>query len=312
MVDRSGVIPELRQFLEEADAAGFGGWASMTVAEARESLDDALLDVWGEREPVETVSEGTIPTSQGEVPFKLYRSTTDSSPCIVFFHGGGWVLGSVDGYDGFCRRISRLTGSSVVSVEYRLAPESPYPAAIHDAWEATKWVVDNAEAVGAVAGEPIALLGDSAGANLAAVVAVRARDNGLAVASQVLIYPVTDLAMSTESYESFADGYGLTRDDMSWYADQYVSDPSARADPDVSPLQTSSLAGLAPTYLATAEFDPLRDEGEEYARQLNESGVDVQHERWDGTIHGFLVMDRLTDTALRLHERIAEFVTDNW
>ena len=222
------------------------------------------------------------------------------------------MLGSVDGYDGFCRRIARLTRCSVVSIDYRLAPESPFPAAIHDAWEATKWVAANAMEFGAVAGEPVALLGDSAGATLAAVVAIRARDNGLAVASQVLIYPVTDLEMSTESYSTFAEGYGLTRDDMNWYVDQYVTDPAMRVDPDASPLRADSLADLAPAYVVTAEFDPLRDEGEEYARRLSQSGIAVRHERWDGTIHGFLAMDALTDVARRLHEQIAEFISENW
>jgi acetyl esterase len=232
-------------------------------------------------------------TDAAGVPVRIYRpSAQDNLACIVFYHGGGWVIGDLETHDGPCRRLANATGAVVVAVDYRLAPEHPFPAAQDDCYTATCWVADNAAALNIDASK-IAVAGASAGGTLAAVVSLRARDgNGPKIAHQLLIYPATDAAMNTQSYSDNADGYMLTRESMAWFWQNYLGTDYLGTDnqtnPLASPLMAESLANLPPATIITAEFDPLRDEGEAYGEKLKAAGNDAEIVREDGLIHGFI------------------------
>ncbi len=213
-------------------------------------------------------------------------------PCLVYFHGGGWTFCSIETHDATCRKLANGAGCVVVSVEYRLAPEHPFPAAAEDAFAATRWVAGHADALG-IDPQRVAVGGDSAGGNLAAVVALMARDRGeLKLCHQLLVYPITDHDFETVSYRENAAGPLLTRSMMQSFWDFYVPDGN-RSNPYVSPLRAQSLAELPPATVITAEYDPLRDEGEAYALRLREAGVAVNASRYDGMIHGFFGFDEV-------------------
>jgi acetyl esterase len=240
---------------------------------------------------------------QGQIPLRLYRPAgvpaSTPLPVYVYFHGGGWVIGDLETHDVICRQLTAESGASVISVDYRLAPEHKFPAAADDAWAAMCWIVAHAAELGVDAGR-LAVGGDSAGGNLAAVVALMARDaGGPRIALQVLIYPVTDLGAESKSYEDFAEGYMLTRESMRWFSAHYLNGKEDAADWRASPLRAKSLAGLPPALIVTAGFDPLRDEGEAYAARLRHAGVTVDYVCFGGMIHGFAAMGRVLDTALR-------------
>jgi acetyl esterase len=238
----------------------------------------------GEQEPVFAVEQ----RDADGVPVRIYRLSPDPGlPVLVVFHGGGWVIGSAEEFDGIARQLANATDAIVVSVDYRLAPEHPYPAPLDDSRRALRWTAAHAAEFGGDATR-IAVGGDSAGGNLAAVCALGARDEGLDLALQVLVYPVCDCDFGTTSYTDNAEGYLLEREQMQWFFDCYTDggkhDP---ADPSISPLRAENLGGVAPALVVTAEFDPLRDEGEAYAAKLRAAGVDVESRRYDGMIHGF-------------------------
>jgi acetyl esterase len=239
-------------------------------------------------EPVAAVQERRVPGPDGELAVRVYTPDSEGPhPGIVFFHGGGWVIGNLDTHDGTARKLANAAGCSVVSVDYRLAPESPFPAAAEDCYAATAWVAENRADLGVGPG-PLAVAGDSAGGNLASVVALMARDrSGPELGFQLLLYPVIDCDFDRPSYRDNAEGYMLTRDVMQWFWDQYVPDPAERRNTYVNPLAAASLADLPPALVLTAEYDPLRDEGEAYAERLKSEGVDVTCTRYDGVIHGF-------------------------
>jgi acetyl esterase len=237
------------------------------------------------------------------VPVRLYRPkdvpAATPLPALVYFHGGGWVIGDLETHDVLCRQLTAGAGIAVVSVDYRLAPEHKFPAAADDAWTATRWVAAHAGDLGLDASR-LAVGGDSAGGNLAAVVSLMARDQGApALAMQVLLYPVTDVAAEAQSYTDFADGFMLTRDSMRWFIAHYLNGGRDATDWRVSPLRAPSLAGVAPALVVTAGFDPLRDEGDAYARKLREAGVRVDAACYGGMIHGFAPMGRLIETGNR-------------
>jgi acetyl esterase/lipase len=237
------------------------------------------------------------------IPFRLYRPkgvpASAPLPALIFFHGGGWVIGDLETHDVLCRQLTAAAGISVVNVDYRLAPEHRYPAAVEDAWAAVRWVEKHAAEL-AIDSTRLAVGGDSAGGNLAAVVALLARDHGgPSLALQVLTYPVTDVAAESASYAEFADGFLLTRDSMRWFIEHYVPERKDRLDWRASPLRAQSLAGVAPALVVTAGFDPLRDEGEAYGRRLREAGVRVDMVCYGGMIHGFAPMGRLIETGNR-------------
>ena len=242
-----------------------------------------------------------IPGPAGPIPIRVYRSVqvAGDPPMIMFFHGGGWVVGGLDTHDGDCRMLARITGAVVVSVAYRLAPEHPYPAAVEDARAAYRWAVQNTRDLGAA--PEVAVMGDSAGGNLAAVVAAAARDHGDPVPiAQGLLYPATDMRMDAPSHHEFAHGLFLTRADVLWFRNQYCPDPSLWTLPSVSPLLLDDLSGLPPTRIWTAGFDPLRDEGEAYAARLAAAGVPTVVRREPTMIHGFWGMGVLPDGLRRI------------
>ena len=245
----------------------------------------------------------------GPIPLRVYRPADVPAgtplPVLVYYHGGGWVIGDLDTHDVQCRQITAEAGVTVVAVDYRLAPEHKFPAAVDDAWAATRWVVAHAGELG-IDSRRVAVAGDSAGGNLAAVVALMARDaGGPAIALQVLIYPVTDVAAESKSYRDFADGYMLTRDGMRWFTNHYLKAAGEAQDWRVSPLRAPSLAGLPPALVITAGFDPLRDEGAAYAARLSDAGVQVDYVNYGGMIHGFMPMGRLIATGNRATSHVA-------
>jgi acetyl esterase len=260
----------------------------------------------GAPEAVAEVTDLDVPGPAGPVPIRAYlpaaadAETVGGLPVVVFFHGGGWTIGSVADYDPIARRIANATGALVVSVDYRLAPEAPHPAAVDDCWAATAWVAANAAELGGDRTR-LAVMGDSAGGNLAAVVAQRAaRECGPAIALQVLIYPVTDSDFDTPSYRANGEDFLLGRTQMAWFFDCYTRGGSDRADPTISAgrvADLAELAGLAPAVVITAEYDPLRDEGEAYAAALRAAGVEVTQSRYDGMIHGFFGLGALLDAG---------------
>ena len=216
---------------------------------------------------------------------------------LVYYHGGGWVIGDLDTHDGVCRFLAAATGALVLSVDYRLAPEHPFPAPVDDARAAFGWAVQNAAELGADPAR-VAVGGDSAGGNLAAVVTRLAREaGGLQPAMQLLLYPATDDVETWPSRRVFAAGFLLTAADMDWFRDHYLPDPALSAHPDVSPFQAEDLSGLPPAYVATAGFDPLRDEAEAYAKKMREAGVAVTLRRHPGLTHGFAQMAAVSRTS---------------
>lgn len=245
------------------------------------------------------------------IPVRIYEPVDTVTPCIVFFHGGGWVIGDLETHDGVCRQLAQATGFKVVAVDYRLAPEHPFPAPLDDCYQATQWVVDNADTLG-IDSTRIAVCGDSAGGNLSAAVCLKARDNnGPSISFQALIYPVTDSDFNTGSYRENDDGFMLTRAGMEWFFSHYVGENRAlAADPLVVPLQAADLSGLPPACIITAEYDPLRDEGEAYAGRLHQAGVPVMCKRYDGMIHGFFGMTDLVSSAEDAMDLIAAQIRD--
>ncbi|MFI6922609.1 alpha/beta hydrolase [Nonomuraea spiralis] len=241
----------------------------------------------------------------GEVPIRIYRADPGDGllPVVVYFHGGGWVFGSVKRNDAVGRDLAVRTGAVVVSADYRLAPEHPFPAAADDAWTVVRDVF--ARPAFYQSNGSVAVVGDSAGGNLAAVAAWRAAGSGIRLAHQALVYPVLDVAMDTPSYRAYAKGYGLDAAEMAWFAARYApgADP---ADPLLSPLRLPDLTGLPPATVLTAEYDVLRDEGEHYARRLADAGVPVEARRFDGAVHGFFGLPGLFDQAAEARQYIAE------
>jgi acetyl esterase len=264
---------------------------AQSATEARQSVA-AFAQLGGDPETVGKVEDRKLPGPDGTIPVRVYTPAGGGPfPVLVYFHGGGWVLCDLETHDPVCRSLANAAECIVVSVDYRLAPEHKFPAAGDDCYAATQWVMNNASLLD---GDPdrVAVGGDSAGGNLAAVVTLMARDlGGRTPVFQLLVYPATDYYIpGTPSLEENADGYFLTRDDMVWFWNHYLNDQSEAADPYACPLRASSLAGLPPALVITAEFDPLRDEGEAYARRLGEAGASVELVRYDGMIHGFFSM----------------------
>ena len=271
---------------------------TLTPTQAREMMR-SMAALSSEPEAVANVENLKIPGPGGQIPLRIYTPGGDSPfPILVFFHGGGFVLCDLDTHDNLCRSLANRACCVVVSVDYRLAPEHKFPAAVEDAYAATQWVANNAHRIN---GDParIAVGGDSAGGNLATVVAVMARDrNGPGLIYQLLIYPPTDVSSAnTDSHRNYEDGYFLAKGDGEWFCDQYLNCEEDRLNPLVSPLLTPDLSSLPPALVITAEFDALRDGGESYAKRLKKAGVSVKCTRYKGMIHGFMSMDGLLSQA---------------
>lgn len=257
--------------------------------------------------PVGSVEPSVIPGPAGDMPVRIYRPIAQGPlPTIVMFHGGGWVVGDLDTHEDQARNLSTICDAVVVAVDYRLAPEHPYPAAYDDAVAAARWVSDNAATLGGDG--RVAVAGDSAGGNLSAAVAQAFRTEGRELVGQLLIYPATDMTSGYPSYAENGHGYFLELPTMKWFSDHYVGDAD-RSDPRLSPIK-GSLEGLAPAVVVTAEFDPLRDEGIAYAKALESSGVPTTYHHCDGLIHGFFAMGHHSQAAQRaIEETCALFRT---
>jgi acetyl esterase len=281
--------------------------AGLAPDELRRRYHDQRITMLPRAPDLPTTEEFDIPGRDGPIPVRFYRFEKAGPACslLVFFHGGGWMLASLESYDTVCRRLAQKARCAVVSVGYRLAPESPFPAAVHDAYDATLWCWQNSARLG-VDPARIAVGGDSAGGNLAAVVAQMALDLGKpAVASQILVYPATDLVGSYPSHERNATGYMLTTEALRWFIDRYVPDPRDRTDPRASPLLRPDLAGLPRALIISAEFDPLVDDNAAYARRLETAGVRTTCVCFPGMMHPFFTLGGLIDAAAEAEDLIA-------
>jgi acetyl esterase len=258
-------------------------------------------------EPVAYVEDRTVPGPAGEIPVRAYRPSDEPAlPVLVWFHGGGWTIGSLETHDLSCRSLANAVGCIVVSVDYRLAPEHKFPAATEDAFAATQWVADHAAELGGDQNR-IAVGGDSAGGNLAAVVSLLAREaGGPDLRFELLVYPVTDHEFETPSMHENATGYFLELESMRWFYNQYLRDERDGADWRFSPARADDLSGLPPAFVLTAEFDPLRDQGEAYARRLEAAGVPVEARRYDGVFHGFFGMREVMDPAQQAFDDVTK------
>jgi acetyl esterase len=289
--------PEIQALLERAAASGRPPLHRQSVAQARAFHNQDAAALNGPAAAVASVTDRVVPGPAGELGVRVYiPKGSPPFPIVVWFHGGGWVVGTLDTYDPLCRALAAATPAVVVSVDYRLAPEHRWPAAVEDAYAATLWASRNAAELGG-AQHRLAVAGDSAGGNLAAVVALGARDRGgPAVAFQLLVYPVLDVAGDTGSWREFADGFQLTAAGMRWYWDHYLGGADGSA-PDASPARAAFLGGLPPALVVGASHDILRDEGEAYAARLADAGVAATAIRVPGVVHGFFRWRSVTPAA---------------
>jgi len=285
--------PQVQAVMEQVAALGFPPTHTVSPEQARAN---------GRARPrargpeVAGVEDRTIPGPESELPVRIYTPQGDGPfPSLVWFHGGGWVVGDLESADATARYLAVGSNCVVISVDYRLAPETKFPGPAEDCYAATEWVTNNAPRINADPGK-LAVGGDSAGGNLATAVCLMSRDRrGPTLAFQLLVYPVTDRNFATESYSSNAEGYQLSRDGMVWYWNHYLPSDADGSNPYACPLQARDLSGLPPTLVITAEFDPLRDEGEAYAHRLELAGVSTTCTRYDGMIHGFFGMAAAVD-----------------
>jgi acetyl esterase len=294
------VDPAIQGLLSLLEAMQRPSLAAATHEQARAAFRMLTVDMRPRESivPVRATEDVEVPGATGPLPARLYRPDAEGDrPTMVFLHGGGFVIGDIETHDNQCRIVCREVGAVVLSVAYRLAPEAPFPAGVEDCVAATRWA---AEHIAELGGDPerLAIAGDSAGGNLAAVVTQVARDaGGPKLAAQLLVYPGTDFAGDYPSRTDNAEGYFLTREDLEWFATHYLGEASDLTDPRLSPLHAQNLAGLPPAVVVTAEYDPLRDEGEAYARALERAGVPVTLRRYDGLIHGFFDLSALSPAA---------------
>ena len=290
--------PQVSTLLDQMEAQAGPSINQMTPEDARTMMRTlgTLAKYPDERAPAH---DRRIPGPAGEIPIRVYTpAASEPLPVVVFFHGGGWVIGDIETHDATCQQIATSVPAVFVSVDYRLAPEHRFPAALEDCLAATRWVGAHAGELGAD-GAHLAVAGDSAGGNLAALVALQARNQGgPPIVFQLLVYPATDLTCSFPSHVENGEGYLLTSESIRWFLDHYISEPERKGS-DASPHFADDLSRLPPALIITAEFDPLRDEGEAYAARLKEAGVPVTLTRYDGMIHGFFGMELVVDGAAR-------------
>jgi acetyl esterase len=293
--------PDAAAVFKAFQEAGRPAYETLTAPEARAFYLQGRVVTNPEPPELKSVDALAIPSPAGSIPARVYtpkklRNTNGLAPCLVFFHGGGWVIGDLDSHDVVCRKLAHEGELIVISVDYRLAPEHKFPAAVDDAIAATKWIAGHSRQLGIDASR-LSVGGDSAGGNLAAVVALAARDgNGPAIAAQVLIYPATDFAMTHASHREPETSILLTHSVIRWFSNHYLGSADIN-DWRASPARAKTLAGLPPAYVLTAGADPLRDEGDEYAKRLKDAGVAVTYRHFPGQFHGFFTMGKLLQQA---------------
>lgn len=294
--------PDAAAVFKAFQQAGRPPYELVSPAEAREFYLQARFVSNPEPPDLKSIEPLMIPSPAGSIPARVYtpvklRKADDLAPCLVFLHGGGWVIGNLNSHDVVCRKLADEGQLIVISVDYRLAPEHKFPAAVDDAVAATTWIAGNANQLGIDASR-LMVGGDSASGNLAAVVAISARDrNGPAIAGQVLIYPAVDFAMKHPSHSEPETSVLLTHTVIKWFRDHYLNHATDGSDWRASPARATTLAGLPPAYVLTAGADPLRDEGDEYAKCLKEAGVAVTYRHFPGQFHGFFTMGKLLPQA---------------
>ncbi|BCJ85462.1 alpha/beta hydrolase [Effusibacillus dendaii] len=299
--------PQAKAVLELMKSAGAPPLNELSPERARQVY--VAMRETGEAEPVGNVENRTIPGPHGPIPIRIYTPDQEGPyPVLVYFHGGGWVIGNLDSHDPICRSLTNLAGCMVISVDYRLAPEHKFPVALEECYVATRWVFEHTDELGADPAR-IAVGGDSAGGNLAAVVSCQLRDrNEFQPICQVLFYPVTNFDFDTESYQRNGQGYYLTKNLMTWFRDHYLQNEQDSRNPLAAPLLTEDLGGLPSALVITAEFDPLCDEGEAYAKRLKNAGVPVEYTRYNGMIHGFISMANRLDQGKKALQQAAEYL----
>jgi acetyl esterase/lipase len=289
--------PQLQAGRDQRERDNVPPLYEMSLADARAADLASIRQGGGAPEPVFEVTERAIPGPGGDLALRLYRpSGARRLPALLYFFGGGWVLGTIDTADGVARRLANSCGVMVAVVGYRLAPEHPFPAAVDDCYAALRWVAARSGEIGADPAR-LAVGGDSAGGNLAAAVTLLARDDGPPLAGQLLVYPNTDQLAEDESMHAADDPFLFNRHSVAWYRRHYLTGAQDAANPLASPLRAPSLAGLPPALVITAEYDPLRDQGEAYARRLADEGVPVELSRYPGMAHGFFTMAGTVDAS---------------
>ena len=303
------VHPQIQQVIDALAASDFRAIHEQTPAEVRTQYERMIEARGVVPARVGAVEDRSIPGPGGGIPVRIYRPEIDAAvlPALVYYHGGGHVMGDIDTHDAGARNLCNGARCVVVSVDYRLAPEHKFPAAAEDAFAAVQWCAAHAAELGIDPGR-IAVGGDSAGGNLAAVAALMARDTGgPAIRLQVLVYPVTDYACDTGSYHTYAQGYGsLEAESMRWFRDHYLRDEADRHDWRAAPLRAGDLSGLPAALVLTAQCDVLHDEGKAYAQRLREAGVDVEYADCEGMIHGFFNMAPMIDGAVRAQALVCD------
>jgi acetyl esterase len=301
---------DARAALDAQMAMGQPPIERLSPADARESFLQTCPQLQGPREGVSTVQDMAVPSAAGLLPIRLYRGRQcklSGAPALVFFHGGGWVIGGLETHDSICRWIANDLQGIVAAVDYRLAPDDPFPAAVEDGMAAIRHLHQNAAHFG-IDPARIAVGGDSAGGNIAAVMALMAREGTLpALAFQMLLYPVTDVSARQDSYRRFAEGYGLTTAAMLWFQRHYLGAEGRAEDWRIAPLQAEDVSGLAPAFVLTAGFDVLHDEARDYAARLQAAGVTLRLDENPGQIHGFVSMDRYVAAARPAITRAIDF-----
>ena len=300
----------VRTLLEGIAALGLPPLESLPLDEERQRVSENRAELTGAMEPLASVENLRIPGPAGEIPVRVYRPEGGGNGAgVVYFHGGGWVVCDLNTHDVPCSAIAHRSGAVVVAVDYRLAPEHKFPAAVIDSYAALLWAAENGKRLG-INQDQLCVCGDSAGGNLATVVAIKSREeNGPRIALQALVYPVTDLSsVDTGSYLEFAEDHYLTKSLMEWFRDLYLGHPEDSRNPDASPLLARDLRGLPRALVITAECDPLRDEGEAYAKRLRDAGVEVKLTRYTGMIHPFFSLAGVLPQAAEAYQEIADAI----